>query len=123
MKNLMLKRKGDLSALKEVYALENMIFKKESWIIDMLKIELLFYNNSEIPIIEQNGLILSHPFFRKLLIECHILNLGVFSIRQKDGIGGILLKDFLDDFKSISSVFLEVKKDNFSAINLYKNMG
>ena len=55
--------------------------------------------------------------------EYHILNFGVSPTRRKEGIGGILLKDFLNDLENISKVFLEVKKSNFSAINLYKKNG
>ena len=119
----MVKRKGDLLDLEQIYALEKMVFKKEAWTIEMLKIELLYTNNSETLIIEENRLILGYFIYRKLSSEYHILNFGVSPLRQKEGIGGILLKDFLNDLEIISTVFLEVKKSNFSAIYLYKKNG
>ena len=119
----MLKRKGNLSDLKELYALEKMIFKNEAWTLNMLKTELLCFNNSDTLIIEENGVILGYLIYRSLLVEYHILNVGVFPFRQKEGIGSILLKEFLNDRENFSSVFLEVKKSNFPAINLYKKNG
>ena len=119
----MVKRKGDLLDLEQIYALEKMVFKKEAWTIEMLKIELLYTNNSETLIIEENRLILGYFIYRKLSSEYHILNFGVSPLRQKEGIGGVILKDFLNDLENISTVFLEVKKSNFLAINLYKKIG
>ena len=119
----MIKRRGNLLDLEQIFALEKMIFKNEAWTIDMLKIELLCTNNSETLIIEENRVILGYFIYRKSLSEYHILNVGVFPLRQKEGIGGILLKDFLNDLENISTVFLEVKKSNFPANNLYKKNG
>ena len=99
-----------------------MVFKNEAWTINMLKIELLCRNNSKILIIEENRLILGYFIYRKLLSEYPILNIGVSLLRQKEGIG-VFLKDFLNDFENNSTVFLEVKKSNFPAINLYKKNG
>ena len=106
MNNLIVNRRGKLSDLGQIYALEKMIFKNEAWTIEMLKIELLCRNNSETLIIEENNLILGYLIYRKLLSEYHILNIGVSPLRQKEGIGGILLKDFLSDLENISTVFL-----------------
>ena len=119
----MVKRRGNLLDLEQIYALEKMVFKNEAWTIEMLKIELLRRNDSETLIIEENRLIIGYFIYRKLLSEYHILNFGVSPLRQKEGIGGILLKDFLSDLENISTVFLQVKKSNFPAINLYKKNG
>jgi len=121
--SLMVKRRGNLLDLEQIFALEKIVFKNEAWTIDMLKIELLCKNNSETLIIEENRLIIGYFIYRKLLSEYHILNIGVSPLRQKEGIGGIFLKDFLNDLENISTVFLEVKKSNFPAINLYKKNG
>ena len=123
MNNLMVKMRGNLLDLEQIYALEKMVFKNEAWTIDMLKIELLCRNNSQTLIIEENRLILGYFIYRKLLSEYHILNISVSPLRQKEGVGGIFLKDFLSDLENISTVFLEVKKSNFPAINLYKKNG
>tara|TARA_Y100000768_G_scaffold83440_1_gene59550 strand:+ start:612 stop:1076 length:465 start_codon:yes stop_codon:yes gene_type:complete len=123
MNNLMVKRGGDLFDLEQIYTLEKRIFKNEAWTRGMLKIELLGINDSETLIIEENKLILGYFIYRKISSEYHVLNIGVSPLRQKEGIGSILLKDFLNDLENISTVFLEVKKSNFPAINLYKKNG
>ena len=91
----MFKRRGNLLDLEQIFALEKMAFKNEAWNIDMLKIELLCRNNSETLIIEENRLIVGYFIYRKFLGEYHILKMGVSPLRQKEGIGDILLKDFL----------------------------
>ena len=123
MNSLLIVRRGNLLDLEQIYALEKVIFKNEAWTIDMLKTELLCRNNSETLIIKENRLVLGYFIYRKLFNEYHILNIGVSPYRQKEGIGGIFLKDFLNDLENISTVFLEVKKSNFPAINLYKKNG
>ena len=82
-----------------------MFFKNEACTLAMLKIKSLHYNNSETLIIGENGLILVCLIYRRLLMEYYILNMGVFSLRQKEGLGSILHKDFLNDLENISSVF------------------
>ena len=76
----------------------------------MLKIELLFSNNSETLTIEENRLTLGYFIYRKLLGEYCALNFGVSPLRKKKSIRGALLKCFLDDLEDISTVFLELKK-------------
>ena len=123
MNNLMVKRKGNLLDLEQIYALEKMVFKNEAWTLDMLKIELLSSINSETLIVEENRSIIGYFIYRKLLREYHILNFGISPLRQKKGIGGALLKYFLNDLEDIPTVFLEVKKSNFPTVNLYKKNG
>ena len=82
-----------------------MIFKNEAWTLDMLKIKLLHYNNSETLKIEENRLILGYLIYIRLLTEYHILNIRVFPLRQKEGLDSIILIDFFDDLENISSVF------------------
>ena len=82
-----------------------MIFKNEEWTLDMLKIKLLHYNNSETLIIKENRLILGYLIYIRLLTGYHILNISVFPLRQKEGLDSIILIDFFDDLENISSVF------------------
>ena len=119
----MLERKGKISDLKEIYILETMIFKDEAWTKEMLKTELLNAENSKTLIIEEYGKILGYVISRSFFEEYYILNLGVFPPRQKEGIGTMLLSSFLKSIKNSSSVFLEVKKSNLKAIELYKTIG
>ena len=69
MNNLMVKRRGNLLDLEQIYALEKVIFKNEAWTIDMLKTELLCRNNSETLIIKENRLVLGYFIYRKLFVR------------------------------------------------------
>ena len=60
---------------------------------------------------------------RNIFEEHHILNLGVFPPRQKEGISAKLLRSFLKSTKNSLPVFLEAKKSNFPAIEIYKSNG
>ena len=119
----MLNRKGDISDLNDIHQLEKLIFKDEAWTKEMLKIELSGSKNSNTLIIEEHGEILGYFMSRSILTEHHILNMGVTPVRQKEGIGTKLLSSFLNSIKNSSSIFLEVKKSNFYAIELYKTNG
>ena len=119
----MLKRKGDLLDLNKIYALEKMIFTNEVWTLNMLNIELLGIHNSETLIFEENRVILGYFIYRNLYNQYNIFTLGVYTTKQKEGNGSTLFKYFLNNLENISTVFLEIKKSNFSAINLYKKNG
>ena len=106
----MLEREGDILDLNEIYKLEKTIFKDEAWTKNMLKIELLSSENSKTLIIEDYERILGYLMSRSIFEEHHILNIGVFPPRQKEGIGTTLLRSFLKSTKNSSSVYLEVKK-------------
>ena len=108
MNNLMVKRRGNLLDLKQIYALEKVVFKNEAWTRDMLKTELLCRNNSETLIIEQNRLMLGYFIYRKLFSEYHILNIGVSPYRQKEGIGSIFLKDLISKFFNLTFFNIDI---------------
>ena len=55
--------------------------------------------------------------------EIHMMNIAVKPELQDLGIGRLLIEHFLNSIPYKSSVFLEVKKGNFPAINLYSSFG
>ena len=55
--------------------------------------------------------------------EVHLINMAVEPSFQKMGLGRKLLHHFLDTNAPNTSIFLEVKRGNFPAINLYLNAG
>ncbi len=87
----------------------------------MLKIELFGTKNFKTLTIEENNLTPGYFIYRKLLIDYYILNFEVSTLRHKQNIRSILFKYFTNDVEKISTVFLEVRKSNFIAINIYKN--
>ena len=123
MNDLFVISEGCLENIQEIYTLEKQIFKDEAWTLKMLQFELSNSKISRTLIIQEGRFILGYCIFRMCAKECQILNFGVLPQRQQEGIGGILLTKILKNLTRNSSVFLEVKKSNFPAINLYKKHG
>ncbi|MEA1882799.1 MAG: GNAT family N-acetyltransferase, partial [Candidatus Marinimicrobia bacterium] len=55
--------------------------------------------------------------------KAHILNIAVDIVYQHRGYGRQFLRKILNDYLKYVDVFLEVKRSNFPAINLYLNFG
>ena len=123
MNNLFVISEGCLENIQEIYRLEKQIFKEEAWTLKMLQFELSNSKISRTLIIQEGSFILGYCMFRMFARECQILNFGVLPQRQQEGIASILLTKILKNLTRNSSVFLEVKKSNFPAINLYKKYG
>ena len=123
MNDLFVISEGCLDNIQEIYTLEKQIFKDEAWTLKMLQFELSNSKISRTLIIHEGRFILGYCIFRMYARECQILNFGVLPQRQQEGIGSILLTKILKNLTRNSSVFLEVKKSNFPAINLYKKHG
>ena len=123
MNDLFVISEGCLENIQEIYTLEKQIFKDEAWTLKMLQFELSNSETSRTLIIQESRFILGYCIFRMYARECQILNFGVVPQRQQEGIGSILLTKILKNLTRNSSVFLEVKKSNFPAINLYKKHG
>ena len=123
MNDLFLISEGSIENVQEIYTMEKLIFKDEAWTLKMFEFELSKSEISRSLIIQENTFILGYCIFRIFAKECQILNFGVLPKRQQEGIGGILLKEILKNLTRNSSVFLEVKKSNFPAVNLYQKHG
>ena len=123
MNDLFVISEGCIENIQEIYTLEKQIFKEEAWTLKMLQFELSNSKISRTLIIQEGRFILGYCIFRMLARECQILNFGVLPQRQQEGIASILLAKILKNLTRNSSVFLEVKKSNFPAINLYKKHG
>ena len=59
------------------------------------------------------------------LDECELLNITITSELQQNGFGELMLKDLFNECRkaNIVNIFLEVRRSNFSAIQLYKKIG
>ena len=60
----------------------------------------------------------------RLKAECHVLNLSIAKTYQRQGLGGQLLTHALQyaKQKGVHIAYLEVRRSNLPAINLYKKM-
>jgi len=63
-------------------------------------------------------------FFAHLLDnEVHILNIAIDVTYQHQGYGNQFFRKILENYLQYADVYLEVKRSNFPAINLYLNFG
>ena len=74
-------------------------------------------------VIEQSKNILGYCMLRLFNNEITIVNMAIRPAFQGEGLGQLLLGHIIDQIPSKSSVFLEVKRGNFPAINLYLGAG
>ena len=74
---------------------------------------------------DRGGTILGYVIARQVLDEAEILNLGVMSARQRQGVGRTLVQEMLARLhrSSVGTVFLEVRESNAVARRLYAALG
>tara|TARA_S200000501_G_scaffold339840_1_gene347813 strand:+ start:10397 stop:10861 length:465 start_codon:yes stop_codon:yes gene_type:complete len=115
-------RYAKLSDLPDILKIEQSVFKDEAWSENMLAKELELFSCSRNMVIlhcnEIVGYLISHVF----LDEVHILNLAIDIKFQSLGLSKMLLKKFLKNFTNPVKIILEVKENNYIAINLYKKL-
>jgi len=110
--------------LEEISRLEKEIFSAP-WSKESLKYEIGYRTNSVAYKVEYNKRIIAYTFSWIVLDEIHIGNFAVVKEFRKRGIGKYLLRYIIDKGKELGASFfyLEVRKSNKPAINLYKKEG
>ena len=116
-------RKASLDDLNQIYLIEKDVFSNEHWTLKMVESELKNFLRTTTWIIEESTAILSYCMMRIFCNEANIINMAIKSSRQGEGLGSLLLGYVLNQLPINSSVFLEVKEGNLSAINLYQRLG
>jgi ribosomal-protein-alanine N-acetyltransferase len=109
--------------IEHIYLLEKSIFNENPWTKKMILSELKNHNYKKTLIIEKKHNMLGYLMIHFFQTEYQIINFGIKKEYQDRGIGRLFLNFFLNKIPYNSSVFLEVKESNFSAIKLYKNLG
>lgn len=124
MKDLQL-RQMSVDDIPEVLEIERECFLS-SWSLEGYKDELLRRDSKAI-VAEMNGEIGGFIITRLITSanESEILNIAVKQKFQKRGIGRLLLEETIDFLKlnEIRSVWLEVRKTNFTAHDFYSRNG
>ena len=123
MQNSKTIRKARQDDLKQIYQIEKDVFIKDHWTYGMVERELENLSGQTTWIIEESSVILGYCMMRIFCNEANITNMAIKSSRQKQGLGSFLLDHVLNQLPIKSSVFLEVKEGNLSAINLYQRLG
>ncbi len=115
-------RNADLSDLDLIYNMEKRIFS-DPWAKASIGVELSRMDHSLNLIAELEGKSIGYFFAHLVENEAHILNLALDVPFQNKGFGKEFLKKILDEYLQFADVFLEVKRSNFPAINLYLHYG
>ena len=115
-------RSALLTDLGHIFHMEKRIFN-DSWSKEVIRQELIREKNSLNLIAEMDGKIIGYFFAHLVEDEAHILNIAVDISHQHKGLGKQFLNNIMDKYLQYGDVFLEVKRTNFPAINLYLNFG
>ena len=115
-------RKANLSDLSLIHQIEKRVFS-DSWTKELIKQELIKPSNALIIISEINGKLMGYFFAHIFKNEVHILNIAIDIPVQHQGLGKQLLDKIMKKYLKEADVFLEVKRTNFPAINLYLAFG
>ena len=115
-------RKANLSDLSLIHQIEKRVFS-DSWTKELIKQELIKPSNALIIISEINGKVMGYFFSHIFKDEVHILNIAIDIPFQHQGLGKQLLDKIMKKYLKEADVFLEVKRTNFPAINLYLSFG
>ncbi len=115
-------RKATLKDLDPIYEMEKRIFN-DPWAKDSIREELKKTDHSLNLVSEMDDKIIGYFFAHLVAGEAHILNLAINVAYQHQGLGKQFLKKILENYLQYADVFLEVKRSNFPAINLYLHFG
>ncbi len=111
--------KNDLS---KISLIENRVFRFP-WSNDEIRWELRSQHvaSNYVMLLEDN--IIGYIFTHKIDKEVQILNFAIDTSYQHKGYGEEFFSYFMDQLDEDISIILEVRKSNFSAINLYLKFG
>lgn len=115
-------RKAVFLDLENIFEMEKRIFKQH-WIKESINQELIKSSNNLNIVAEINGEIIGYFFSHIFKNEAHILNLAIDIPFQHQGLGKQFLSKIVNEYLKDVNVFLEVKRSNFPAINLYLSFG
>ena len=101
-------REATINDVSDILKIEKQVFTNDNWSLEMLSAELNNEDDRRTLIIVKANEVVAYCMTRKFENEIHIINMAVKSSMQGRGYGKLLLKSFLDQLPTKSSVFLEV---------------
>ena len=108
--------------LADIFSIEKKVFK-HPWSKEQLSWELNSQPAAENYVMIARGNMIGYLFSHVVDDDVQILNIVIDIPFQHKGYGEQFLSYFLDQFNADSSIYLEVRKSNFPAINLYLKFG
>ena len=115
-------REAKVNDLGKIYDIEKRIFSNP-WSKQSIKNEINRISCSLNFIAEKNDHLIGYCFSHIIDKEVHILNMAIDIPYQHRGNGKEFFNLIFKEYMEYANVFLEVKKTNFPAINLYFNFG
>ena len=122
MHDLQIMRKANHSDINSIFGIEKDVFKEENWSHNMIHNSISDIATTTY-VIEELENIVAYCMVKITDNEFEIINFAVAPLFQRKGRGKLILESFLKQIPINSSVFLEVKKSNAAAINLYNSTG
>ena len=122
MHDLQIMRKANHSDINSIFGIEKDVFKEENWSHNMIHNSISDIATTTY-VIEELENIVAYCMVKITDNEFEIINFAVAPLFQRKGRGKLILEFFLKQIPINSSVFLEVKKSNAAAINLYNSTG
>jgi len=105
-----------------IYEIEKRVFSNP-WSKESIKKELDNYSKSLNLISEIDGHLMGYFFSHMISNEIHILNIAIDVSFQHRGNGEAFFNQVFKKYLEHANVFLEVKRTNLPAINLYHKFG
>ena len=105
-----------------IYEIEKRVFSNP-WSKESIKKELDNYSKSLNLISEIDGQLMGYFFSHMISNEVHILNIAIDVSFQHRGNGEAFFNHIFKKYLEYANVFLEVKRTNLPAINLYHKFG
>lgn len=115
--NLTIRRMQD-DDLQAVHRLETAIFK-DPWTYNNFKSEIENNKFSYPCVMLADQSIIGYAVVWYFSTEVHISNFAIHPDHRKKGLGERLLNHILHKFKTYETAYLEVRRSNMAAINLY----
>ncbi len=109
--------------LDTIVALEKRIFS-DPWAKSSFEAELLINKKYSFPLVmELEGKIVAYAVVWHFFEELHIANIAVHPEYRRMGLGRKLMEYILEKFGNAEFAFLEVRKSNEAAVQLYRSLG
>ena len=105
-----------------IHNIDQTVFDIPYWSINSLKQYLNQRQNKKIWVYEFENKIIGFIIEQRCHDEVELLNIAMDKTFQSKGFGKLFLVKFLQNIPPNSSVFLEVKRNNFIAISLYTDL-
>lgn len=113
-------RKAKISDLRRISEIEINSFKNP-WSKKALKEAILDEERVDVYVLYDNNDVVAYMSYMKIFDEVHINNIAVDKKYRGKKYGRMLVSGVIDRLKEFS-ITLEVREDNFKAINLYKSL-